>query len=138
MRVVICGANGALGKLICGIFGDEVVGKVSIDGENNVPRTFGELGEVKADVVVDFSHHTAVGDVLAYAKQIGAAAVIGTTGHTAEEKEMIYIISSVKAKKPIMRSIMQNAGIESKAHAVVFSLPVTDTAGFRLFGEKSE
>ena len=90
MRAVICGANGAMGKLICGILGDEVIGKVSIDGENNVPRTFADLGKVEADVVVDFSHHTAVADVLAYAKAIGAAAVIGTTGHTSEEKALIY------------------------------------------------
>ena len=90
MKAVICGANGAMGKLICGNLGEAVVGKVSIDGENNVPRTFDELGAVEADVVIDFSHHTAVADVLAYARKIGAAAVIGTTGHTAEEKEIIY------------------------------------------------
>ena len=90
MRAVVCGANGAMGKLICGILGEEVVGKVSIDGENGVPRTFAQLGDVEADVVIDFSHHTAVSDVLAYARKIGAAAVIGTTGHTAEEKEQIY------------------------------------------------
>ena len=89
MRAVICGANGAMGKLICGILGDEIVGKVSIDGENGVPRTFAELGEVAADVVIDFSHHTAAADVMAYARKIGAAAVIGTTGHTREEKERI-------------------------------------------------
>ena len=90
MRAVVCGANGAMGKLICDILGSEVVGRVSIDGENGVPRTFAELGEVAADVVVDFSHHTAVADVLAYAKKIGAAAVIGTTGHTEEEKQRIF------------------------------------------------
>ena len=90
MRAVVCGANGAMGKLICDIFGDEVVGRVSIDGANNVPKTFTELGEVAADVVVDFSHHTAIADVLAYTKKIGAAAVIGTTGHTPEEKALIY------------------------------------------------
>ena len=93
MRAVICGANGAMGKLICDILGDEVVGKVSIDGENGVPRTFDQLGAVSADVVVDFSHHTAVADVLAYTKKIGAAAVIGTTGHTPEEKALIYAAS---------------------------------------------
>ena len=93
MRAVVCGANGAMGKLICQIFGDEVVGKVSIDGADNVPKTFDELGEVTADVVVDFSHHTAIGDVLSYAKKIGAAAVIGTTGHTAEEKALIHAAS---------------------------------------------
>ena len=90
MRAIVCGANGAMGKLICGIFGDEVVGKVSIDGENNVPRTFDELGTVEADVLVDFSHHTAVADVLAYAKKVNCAVVIGTTGHTEEEKALIF------------------------------------------------
>ena len=89
MRAVICGANGAMGKLIRDILGSEVVGCVSIDGENGVPRTFGELGKVEADVVIDFSHHSAVADVLSYAEMIGAAAVIGTTGHTPEEKAMI-------------------------------------------------
>ena len=90
MRAVICGANGAMGRLICGTLGEEIVGKVSIDGENGVPKTFGELGKVEVDVVIDFSHHTAVADVLAYAKEAGAAAVIGTTGHTKEEKELIF------------------------------------------------
>ena len=89
MRAIVCGANGAMGKLICDIFGDEVVGKVSIDGENNVPKTFAELGKVDCDVLVDFSHHTAIADVLAYAKEVGCAAVIGTTGHTPEEKALI-------------------------------------------------
>ena len=90
MRAILCGANGAMGKLIDGILGDAVVGRVSIDGENGVPKTFAELGNVGADMVIDFSHHTAVADVLDYAKANGCAAVIGTTGHTAEEKELIY------------------------------------------------
>ena len=90
MRAVVCGANGAMGKLICAALGDSVIGKVSIDGENGVPKTFSELGEVSADVVIDFSHHTAIADVLAYAKLIGSAAVIGTTGHTPEEKAAIF------------------------------------------------
>ena len=90
MRAVVCGANGAMGKLICAALGESVIGKVSIDGENGVPKTFDELGEICADVVIDFSHHTAVADVLAYAKKIGSAAVIGTTGHTADEKALIF------------------------------------------------
>ena len=93
MRAVLCGANGAMGKLITGLMGEEIVGKVSIDGENGVAKTFAELGSVEADVVMDFSHHSAVADVLRYAKQIGAAAVIGTTGHTPEEKALIFAAS---------------------------------------------
>ena len=38
MKVVLCGANGAMGKLIDEILGAECVGRVSIDGENGVPR----------------------------------------------------------------------------------------------------
>ena len=90
MRAVLCGANGAMGKLIGEILGEEIIGKVSIDGENHVPKTFAELGKVEADVLIDFSHHSAIADVLDYAKSIGCAAVIGTTGHTAEEKERIF------------------------------------------------
>ena len=90
MRAVLCGANGAMGKLIDGILGDEIIGRVSIDGANNIPKTFAELGPRDADVVIDFSHHTAIADVLAYARQIGAAAVIGTTGHTDAEKALIF------------------------------------------------
>ena len=90
MRAVVCGANGAMGRLICAALGEEVVGRVSIDGENGVPKTFSELGKCDADVVIDFSHHSAVADVLDYAKSIQAAAVIGTTGHTAEEKALIF------------------------------------------------
>lgn len=89
MRAIVCGANGAMGKLICQLLGDEVVGKVSIDGENGTPKTFNELGNVPADVVIDFSHHSAVADVLNYARNHGCAAVIGTTGHTPGEKQLI-------------------------------------------------
>ena len=89
MRAVVCGANGAMGKLLCAHLGNEVAGKVSIDGENNVPRTFQELGDVQADVVIDFSHHSAATAVVEYAKKCGCAAVIGTTGHTPEEKAAI-------------------------------------------------
>ena len=89
MKAVLCGANGAMGQLVSGILGDEVVGRVSLDGANGVPRTFRELGKMDADVVIDFSHHSSIADVLGYAKEIGAAAVIGTTGHTAEEKQLI-------------------------------------------------
>ena len=100
MKAVICGANG--------ILGEEVVGKVSIDGENGVAKTFSELGNVEADVVIDFSHHTAAADVLAYAKQIGAAAVIGTTGHTAEEKALI---SDAAREIPVFFSGNMSLGI---------------------------
>ena len=59
----------------------------------------------------------------------GAAKFFGLT--LAEEKEIVFIVSRTEQKKDIMKAIMQKAGIDSKAHALVFSLPVSDTAGFR-------
>ncbi len=108
MRTVLCGANGAMGKLIDGILGSDVVGRVSIDGENGVAKTFGDLGLVSADVVIDFSHHTAVADVLEFAEKTGCAAVIGTTGHTPEEKARIYAAAK---KIPVFYSGNMSLGI---------------------------
>lgn len=59
----------------------------------------------------------------------GAEKFFGLT--LAVEKEIVFIVSDVNKKKDIMKAIMQKAGVDSKAHAIVFSLPVSDTAGFR-------
>ncbi|MBQ8140744.1 MAG: P-II family nitrogen regulator [Clostridia bacterium] len=49
----------------------------------------------------------------------------------AEEKEIVFIVSDVNKKKDIMKAIMRDAGVNTPAHALVFSLPVSETAGFR-------
>ncbi|MCH5337390.1 MAG: P-II family nitrogen regulator [Acetatifactor sp.] len=50
----------------------------------------------------------------------------------AAEKEMIFIVTKTEQKNSIMKAVMEQAGTDSEAKAVVFSLPVTDTAGLRL------
>lgn len=108
MRAILCGANGAMGKLIDSLLPGEVVGRVSLDGENGVARTFEELGPVDADLIIDFSHHSAISDVLAYAGSHSCAVVVGTTGHTAEEKQQIY---SAAARLPVFYSGNMSLGI---------------------------
>lgn len=54
------------------------------------------------------------------------------------EKEMIFIVVRREQKNDIMRSIMDEAGTGTKAGAIVFSLPVTDTAGMRMMEEIEE
>jgi 4-hydroxy-tetrahydrodipicolinate reductase len=78
-----------MGKLIDGILGSQVTARVSLDGENGVARTFDELAPNDANIIIDFSHHTAIADVMSYAKAHNCAVVVGTTGHTAEEKALI-------------------------------------------------
>ena len=50
----------------------------------------------------------------------------------AAEREILLIVTKSEQKNNIMQSIMKQAGFDSKAQAIVFSLPVTDTAGLRL------
>lgn len=54
------------------------------------------------------------------------------------EKEMLFIVVRKDQKNAIMRSIMDEAGTGTKAGAIVFSLPVTDTAGMRMMEELEE
>ena len=48
------------------------------------------------------------------------------------EKEMIFIVAKKEQKNDIMKAVMEQAGLDTKAKSIVFSLPVTDTAGLRL------
>lgn len=54
------------------------------------------------------------------------------------EKDMLFIVVRKDQKNAIMRSIMDEAGVGTKAGAIVFSLPVTDTAGMRMMEELEE
>ena len=56
----------------------------------------------------------------------------------AEEKEMVFIVVKTAQKNDIMRAIMEQAGVDTPAGALVFSVPVTDTAGIRRMEELLE
>lgn len=48
----------------------------------------------------------------------------------AEEKEMIFIVADNLSRAAIMKAIVNEAGIQTKAKAMVFALPVHEIAGF--------
>ena len=62
----------------------------------------------------------------------GAAKFMGIA--IVNEKELVLIVSRSSEKNAIMKAIMDNA--DKKAGSIVFSLPVTDTAGLRLLDEE--
>lgn len=75
----------------------------------------------------------AYGGTVIHAKGTGKEAAEKFLGVSlALEKEMLFIVTKTEQKNAIMQAIMKDAGLESKAKSVVFSLPVTDTAGLRL------
>lgn len=86
------------------------------------------------DVIMDAAREAgAYGGTVIHAKGTGVAETEQFMGVTiAAEKEIVYIVSKSTEKNEIMKAIMEKAGLNSKAKAICFSLPVTDTAGLRL------
>ena len=82
--------------------------------------------------------HAAGGTVI-HAKGTGTHLAQKFMGVTlVPEKEMIFIVVRKSQKNDIMQAIMDEAGTGTKAGAIVFSLPVTDTAGMRMMEEIEE
>ncbi|MEY8388793.1 P-II family nitrogen regulator [Oscillospiraceae bacterium 38-13] len=53
----------------------------------------------------------------------------------AAEKELVFILAREADRKPIMKAVMSQAGMQAKAQSLVFSMPVTDLAGLRRLEE---
>ena len=88
------------------------------------------------DMVMDAAREAGAGGgttIRAKGTSAGAQKFFGLS--LADEKEMLLIVANTEKKKDIMKAIMQKAGVDSKAHALVFSLPVTESAGFRFTDE---
>ena len=64
----------------------------------------------------------------------GAAQFLGV--ELVNEKELVLIVARTPEKNRIMKAIMD--GADRRAGAIVFSLPVTDTAGLRLLDDQYE
>lgn len=75
----------------------------------------------------------AYGGTVIHAKGTGMEYAVKYLGVTiAAEKAMIFIVTKKDQKNSIMKAIMEQAGMQTPAKTIVFSLPVTDTAGLRL------
>ncbi len=89
------------------------------------------------DMIMDAAREAnAPGGTVIHAKGTGTEKAEKFLGVSiAAEKEMIFMVARNEGKNAIMKSIMEKAGIHSEARSVVFSLPVTETAGMRLIEE---
>ena len=90
------------------------------------------------DIIMDAAREAgAYGGTIIHAKGTAGEVANKFMGVTiADEKEIVYIVSKSDEKNAIMKAIMEHAGLNSKAKAICFSLPVTDTAGLRLLEEE--
>ncbi len=105
MKILISGLCGHMGNEVAklayaGCRGADPAGVVGVDlnatGREGCPcvRSFAEAAAdasvfAAVDCIVDFSHHAATRELLAFATAHGIPAVIATTGHTDEERAAI-------------------------------------------------
>ena len=114
MKVIINGALGKMGieitKLVCeGYYNTSLAAMVDIHaqpGDNAYTSLDDFRGE--ADVIIDFSHHSAVSTLLPYAINHGIPVVIATTGHTEEEKALMQSAARII---PIFHSANMSLGV---------------------------
>ena len=106
-KVIITGAKGRMGRALVACApnhaGLEVVGQID-QGD--------DLAAVIAhgDVVIDFSLHDATATIAALCAQHGKALVIGTTGHSDEERSRI---SALALRIPIVWSSNYSTGVNT-------------------------
>lgn len=112
-RIILSGCSGRLGTVVAKLAAErddiEVVCGVDVRGEASFPvkHGFSEV-DADADVIIDISHHTVIGDVLEYAMAHRLPVVICTTGHTEEEDMMIREAAKYV---PILKSRNMSLGI---------------------------
>jgi len=90
MNIIIHGSTGRMGRklqeLLAGNSAHTMVAAVS--PEEDVLKTLNDY-QGPADLIIDFSFHGAVYDLMDYAEAKRLPVVVATTGHTAEEKARI-------------------------------------------------
>lgn len=93
-----------------GFNGACVAAAVDINMPSGDHPCYTDIFDVKeeADVIIDFSHHTAIGRLVEYALEKNIPLVIATTGHTEEEKALAVEASK---KIPVFMSGNMSIGI---------------------------
>ena len=120
-----------------------------IQNQEYVKEEESELKGTKYELLIAIANQGSIDTVMDAARSAnaGGGTVIhakgtGTEGarkflgvSVAEEKEMIFIVTRTEEKNKIMKAIIEKTGLGSKEKTVIFSLPVTDTAGLRILEE---
>ena len=114
MKIILNGACGRMGKEIIAAAnknGVEIVAAVDKFGTPDFEIPFyNSLIEVNetADAMIDFTHHTAVPEICAFARRSGIPCVVASTGHTESEKAML---SELSKEYPVFCSRNMSLGI---------------------------
>ena len=98
-NIILCGCGGRMGQAIVRAAAEDstcrIVAGVDVNAGAVAPvcsfPVYESISDFpgKADVIVDFSHHTALLPLTEYASATGTPLVVATTGHTEEERALM-------------------------------------------------
>ncbi len=114
IQVLLTGCGGRMGKVVaemCNQFEDmNVCAGVDPTLPNCSFPVYASCSDAveRADVIIDFSFHTAISDILNFAMANKIPAVIATTGFSAEE---LQLIEEAKKIIPVFRSANMSLGV---------------------------
>lgn len=117
MKILLNGYSGFMGAEVvklcrAGYRGAELLAGVDPKGGSGEDTVYSSVSEIplgqSIDCIVDFSHHSAVGQLLEFATERAIPTVVATTGHTDGEKELI---SAAAERIPVFHSANMSLGI---------------------------
>lgn len=118
-RIILCGANGKMGKVIQNVVSTrdncEVVAGVDLNTESCSFPIYKTLDEVKedADVIIDFSNPILLSSLLDFSVNKKMPVVIATTGYDENQKKQIKEASE---KTPVFFTYNMSMGINLLAN----------------------
>lgn len=120
MKVLLNGAAGYMGREVVKLTernfrGSELAAGVDISGKDGCFKSLCEYSGC-ADVIVDFSHHAAVGALLDYAVANKLPVVVATTGHDDAE---LQLISAAAVHVPVFHTANMSIGVALLAELAV-------------------
>ena len=112
MQVIVCGALGRMGRITAekAQAADDMALAAAVDVMSTDSNVYSRLEDVTAaaDVLIDFSHHTAAPGIMDWAAKHGVAVIMCTTGH--DETERAAIIGAAE-KIPVFYSANMSLGV---------------------------
>ena len=115
MKIIVNGAGGRMGNVLCSLIeksdGKEIAAKVSAEFESDpTSLVFKSIGEFdgEADMIIDFSHHSATNEICDYAVKRSLPIIISTTGQTEEE---LLKIEETSKSVPVFKSGNMSLGV---------------------------
>ena len=113
--IILTGCNGRMGRAICDSVSKSDAFRIiaGVDIDNTPSPNFHVYTDINGienptGVIIDFSHHTLIGQILDFAVKFSLPVVIATTAHTEDE---LALISEASSKIPVFKTANMSLGI---------------------------